>query len=222
MWDLPGPGIKPLSPLLTGRFLSTIPPGKSSPQIVIEYLFFPGHSLDTSLEYPLDKQSDKNSVTSRNWNMVEIEWRKGSIGFCWKKVCFTSQHRYPLTKSVGRLRQLWDSPATCSLTQACTPWDWAAVTPCLPYESPTLLISRTPIPISTFLNLSWKYTFQETSSQERVVASGYTGYDGMLRGDVFKLKRPDRTLKDSSIWNYQKIFEDIWNTDDKNHNVLNM
>ena len=91
MWDLPGPGIKPLSPLLTGRFLSTIPPGKSSPQIVIEYLFFPGHSLDTSLEYPLDKQSDKNSVTSRNWNMVEIEWRKGSIGFCWKKVCFTSQ-----------------------------------------------------------------------------------------------------------------------------------
>ena len=31
------------------------------------------------------------------------------------------------------------------------------------------------------------------------MASGYTGYDGMLRGDVFKLKRPDRTLKDSSI-----------------------
>ena len=56
-----GPGIKPLSPLLTGRFLSTIPPGKSSPQIFIEDLLCPGHSLDTSLEYPLDKQSNKNS-----------------------------------------------------------------------------------------------------------------------------------------------------------------
>ena len=29
MWDLPGPGIKPVSPALAGRFLSTAPPGKS-------------------------------------------------------------------------------------------------------------------------------------------------------------------------------------------------
>ena len=29
MWDLPGPGIKPVSPLLASRFLSTAPPGKS-------------------------------------------------------------------------------------------------------------------------------------------------------------------------------------------------
>ena len=29
MWDLPGPGIKPVSPALTGRLLSTAPPGKS-------------------------------------------------------------------------------------------------------------------------------------------------------------------------------------------------
>ena len=29
MWNLPGPGIKPMSPALAGRFLSTIPPGKS-------------------------------------------------------------------------------------------------------------------------------------------------------------------------------------------------
>ena len=29
MWDLPGPGIKPMSPALTGRFLTTAPPGKS-------------------------------------------------------------------------------------------------------------------------------------------------------------------------------------------------
>ena len=28
MWDLPQPGIKPLSPALQGRFLTTGPPGK--------------------------------------------------------------------------------------------------------------------------------------------------------------------------------------------------
>ena len=30
MWDLPTPGIKPKSPLLAGKFLSTMPPGKST------------------------------------------------------------------------------------------------------------------------------------------------------------------------------------------------
>ena len=28
-WDLPGPGIEPVSPVLAGRFLTTVPPGKS-------------------------------------------------------------------------------------------------------------------------------------------------------------------------------------------------
>ena len=29
MWDLPGPGLEPVSPALAGRFLITVPPGKS-------------------------------------------------------------------------------------------------------------------------------------------------------------------------------------------------
>ena len=29
MWDLPGPGLKPVSSALAGRFLTTAPPGKS-------------------------------------------------------------------------------------------------------------------------------------------------------------------------------------------------
>ena len=29
MWDLPRPGIEPVSPAFTGRFLTTVPPGKS-------------------------------------------------------------------------------------------------------------------------------------------------------------------------------------------------
>ena len=29
MWDLPGPGLEPVSPALAGGFLTTLPPGKS-------------------------------------------------------------------------------------------------------------------------------------------------------------------------------------------------
>ena len=29
MWDLPGPGLGPVSPALAGGFLTTVPPGKS-------------------------------------------------------------------------------------------------------------------------------------------------------------------------------------------------
>ena len=28
-WDLPGPGLEPMSPALAGGFLTTVPPGKS-------------------------------------------------------------------------------------------------------------------------------------------------------------------------------------------------
>ena len=31
MWDLPGPGLEPVSPALAGGFLSTVPPGKPKP-----------------------------------------------------------------------------------------------------------------------------------------------------------------------------------------------
>ena len=31
MWDLPGPGLEPVSPALAGGFLTTEPPGKPSP-----------------------------------------------------------------------------------------------------------------------------------------------------------------------------------------------
>ena len=30
MWDLPGPGLEPVSPVLAGGFLTTVPPGKPS------------------------------------------------------------------------------------------------------------------------------------------------------------------------------------------------
>ena len=38
MWDLPGPGLEPVSPALSGGFLTTAPPGKSS-KIVLDLLY---------------------------------------------------------------------------------------------------------------------------------------------------------------------------------------
>ena len=35
MWDSPEPGIKPLSPALTGGFSSTEPPGKAEPYLFL-------------------------------------------------------------------------------------------------------------------------------------------------------------------------------------------
>ena len=34
MWDLPGPGLEPVSPALAGRFLTTVPPGKPSSPVL--------------------------------------------------------------------------------------------------------------------------------------------------------------------------------------------
>ena len=53
MWDLPGPGLEPVSPALAGGFLTTVPPGKSQSRllkILFIYLFIvaaPGLSCGT-------------------------------------------------------------------------------------------------------------------------------------------------------------------------------
>ena len=39
MWDLPGPGLEPVSPALAGGFLTTEPPGKSSPSFNRDALY---------------------------------------------------------------------------------------------------------------------------------------------------------------------------------------
>ena len=39
MWDLPEPGIEPVSPLLAGGFLTTGPPGKNDKTIIIIFFF---------------------------------------------------------------------------------------------------------------------------------------------------------------------------------------
>ena len=36
MWDLPGPGLKPMFPALAGRFLTTAPPEKSPNALILK------------------------------------------------------------------------------------------------------------------------------------------------------------------------------------------
>ena len=36
MWDLPGPGLEPVSPALAGGFLTTVPPGKPDYELLKE------------------------------------------------------------------------------------------------------------------------------------------------------------------------------------------
>ena len=49
MWDLPGPGLEPVSPALAGRFLTTMPPEKSEVKFfntlyIFFFFFWPGHA----------------------------------------------------------------------------------------------------------------------------------------------------------------------------------
>ena len=58
MWNLPRPGIKPMFPALAGRFLSTVPPGKS-----------PNHYLVIKLSLSKSKKFDS---TNTNWKKLCI------------------------------------------------------------------------------------------------------------------------------------------------------
>ena len=40
MWDLPGPGLEPVSPALAGGFLTTVPPGKPGKIFFLNFILF--------------------------------------------------------------------------------------------------------------------------------------------------------------------------------------
>ena len=44
MWDLPGPGLEPVSPALAGGFLTTVPPG-TVPSDSVVYVYTHTHTL---------------------------------------------------------------------------------------------------------------------------------------------------------------------------------
>ena len=56
MWELPGPGIEPVSPALAGEFLTTVLPGKS-PLNHFEFIFVSGvRECSNYYIYKIDKQ----------------------------------------------------------------------------------------------------------------------------------------------------------------------
>ena len=60
MWDLPGPGLEPMSPALAGGFLTTVPPGKSflSSWDAIYFFFLPNCSGNSSTILNSSGESD--------------------------------------------------------------------------------------------------------------------------------------------------------------------
>ena len=54
MWDLPGPGLEPVSPALAGGFLTTAPPGKPLPTFLMINL------LEDKYPERTDSRSKKN------------------------------------------------------------------------------------------------------------------------------------------------------------------
>ena len=61
MWDLPRPGLEPVSPALAGRFSTTVPPGKPKIGFLIEEL------LPWCRRCPSD-------LTTRDWMLTTCRW----------------------------------------------------------------------------------------------------------------------------------------------------
>ena len=67
MWDLPRPGLKPVSPALAGRFSTTVPPGKSK-----SWFFEKINKIDISLARLIKKKRKRIQI-----NKIRIE--KGEV-----------------------------------------------------------------------------------------------------------------------------------------------
>ena len=77
MWDLPGPGLKPMSPALAGGFLTTAPPRKSRFSFVFDFINV-GFLASVQLKVLVSLQSKGMSLKSiihgiRNINRSTIQ-----------------------------------------------------------------------------------------------------------------------------------------------------
>ena len=63
MWDLPGPDIKPMSPVFTGGFFTTVPPGKSESTRLLRSTEFQTHIF---LEYDSPVNNERQIKTVIN------------------------------------------------------------------------------------------------------------------------------------------------------------
>ena len=71
MWDLPRPGLEPMSPALAGGFLTTAPPGKPTlnfyPLIIFLFLSYILSQLQSS-----DDRSTKTRSSSKSWKFLQL------------------------------------------------------------------------------------------------------------------------------------------------------
>ncbi|KAJ8792834.1 hypothetical protein J1605_004019 [Eschrichtius robustus] len=66
MWDLPSPGLEPVSPALAGRFSTTVPPGKPRK----------GRSSVLSLLFALNQEDGHHSIAVCKWDSESSQARK--------------------------------------------------------------------------------------------------------------------------------------------------
>ena len=65
MWDLPRPGLEPVSPALAGGFSTTVPPGKPHPSLYINPLFHQGFNIFICSHHMPVNLSSHRKLTSR-------------------------------------------------------------------------------------------------------------------------------------------------------------
>ena len=73
MWNLPGPGIEPMSPALAGRFSSTESPGKAPPSGI--YDFVTSSPLECGLDLVTCLYSTEYSKTDR-MSFLKLSYKK--------------------------------------------------------------------------------------------------------------------------------------------------
>ena len=67
MWEIPGLGIKPVSPALAGGFLSTVPPGKSlRPLFLMLFLYGAEGGWSVSLTLPVESLTSSLGLRPRS------------------------------------------------------------------------------------------------------------------------------------------------------------
>ena len=87
MWDLPGPGLEPMSPALAGRFLTTVPPGKP------HFHFWTSEHVKINLPYVGNKCHLR--IFTQFFTSLSLEQHGRSISLCpWEVLQVPLQHSY--------------------------------------------------------------------------------------------------------------------------------
>ena len=74
MWDLPRPGLEPMSPALSGRFSTTAPPGKPS-----IYLVLRRHLADLKMGFSFSSELANYSLWAKSGSLpIQFYWTQPS------------------------------------------------------------------------------------------------------------------------------------------------